>query len=344
MFTLVRHCLIHFVADWCKASKSLTIMSDSISEQLIIPREYHGQRLDVVLAQLFPTYSRSQLSTWLKEGAITLNQRQCKPKDKVLGGEQINVSIAFETQTSSDIYQPEAIPLAIIYEDEQLLVINKPAGLVVHPGAGNREHTLVNALLYHAPALQHLSRAGIVHRLDKDTTGLLVVAKTLTAHTHLVRQMQAREIQRRYITLVQGHLISGGEIATFYGRHPRNRLKMAVCAQGREAITLYSIRKHYQNFTLLDVQLMTGRTHQIRVHMAHLNHPVVGDQLYGGRMRFPAQTSAELRQLLCQFQRQALHASLLSFFHPESEEQLTFEAPLPDDFQTLLNFLDDYFG
>ncbi|STX38240.1 uracil hydrolyase [Legionella feeleii] len=343
MFTLVRHCLIHFVADWYKASNTLIIMSDSISEQLTIPREYHGQRLDVVLAQLFPTYSRSQLSTWLKEGAITLNQRQCKPKDKVFGGEQINLSIAFETQTDSNLYQPEAIPLDIIYEDEQLLVINKPARLVVHPGAGNREHTLVNALLYHAPALQHLSRAGIVHRLDKDTTGLLVVAKTLTAHTHLVRQMQAREIQRRYITLVQGHLISGGEIATFYGRHPRNRLKMAVCAQGREAITLYSIRKHYQDFTLLDVQLMTGRTHQIRVHMAHLNHPVVGDQLYGGRMRFPAQASTELRQLLCQFQRQALHASMLSFFHPESEEQLTFEAPLPDDFQTLLNFLDDYF-
>ena len=278
-------------------------MTESINKQITIPREYHGQRLDVVLAQLFPDYSRSQLSTWLKEGAITLNLKPSKPKEKVLGGEQIDMNIDFSTlEQDMKAPLPEKMFLNIVYEDDDLLVLNKPAGLVVHPGAGNREHTLVNALLHHAPSLQHLPRAGIVHRLDKDTTGLLVVAKTLKAHTHLIRQMQAREIQRHYLTLVQGHLISGGEIDTFYGRHPRNRLKMAVCTQGRQAITLYSIRKQYQEFTLLNVQLLTGRTHQIRVHMAHINHPVVGDSLYGGRMRFPSQATEKLREFFKQFQ------------------------------------------
>ncbi|WED44093.1 23S rRNA pseudouridine(1911/1915/1917) synthase RluD [Legionella cardiaca] len=316
-------------------------MSDSISKHIVIPREYHGQRIDIVLAQLFPDYSRSQLSTWLKQGAITLNQRHCKPKDKVADGDEIDMQVEF-SQSNTLPSLPEDIPLNIVYEDEHLLVINKPAGLVVHPGAGNREHTLVNALLHHASQLASLPRAGIIHRLDKDTTGLLVIAKSLVAHTNLVRQMQAREIHRCYITLVQGHLISGGEIDTFYGRHPRNRLKMAVCQQGRQAITLYSIRKQYHDYTLLDVELLTGRTHQIRVHMAYINHPVVGDQLYGGRMRFPAQPTQELRDILQGFQRQALHASSLSFVHPVTEEEMTFEAPLPDDFQRLLQTLDNH--
>jgi 23S rRNA pseudouridine1911/1915/1917 synthase len=318
-------------------------MTAPFSKCIIIPEEYRGQRLDVVLAQLFPSYSRSQLSTWLKEGAITLNHHRGKPKDKVHGGEEIAMSVDFSALKSKNNFSlPEAIPLSIIYEDEQLLVINKPAGLIVHPGAGLREHTLVNALLHHAPEVQHLPRAGLIHRLDKDTTGLLVIAKTLTAHTNLLRQMQARNIQRSYLALVQGHLISGGKIETFYGRHPRNRLKMAVCAQGRQAITHYTIRKHYQYFTLLNVQLMTGRTHQIRVHLAYINHPVVGDPLYGGRMRFPPHAPAELKELFQQFQRQALHACKLSFTHPVSEEILTFAAPLPDDFHTLLHALDNY--
>nr|WP_253664832.1 pseudouridine synthase [Legionella micdadei] len=190
-------------------------MIDTISKQMIIPREYHGQRLDVVLAQLLPDYSRSQLSTWLKEGFITLNHSQAKPKDKVIGGEQIEMAVDFTEFESKDSYLPEDIPLHIVYEDKEILVVNKAAGIVVHPGAGNREHTLVNALLHHCPALQHLPRAGIVHRLDKDTTGLLIVAKTLVAHTHLIRQMQAREIKRNYLTLVQGHLISGGKSIPF---------------------------------------------------------------------------------------------------------------------------------
>ncbi len=319
-------------------------MEDFNVKQTLIPSEYHGQRIDSVLARLFPDYSRARLTAWLKEGKITVNQKDYKPKDKVHGGESITMAATIfdELPITEEHSQAEDLPLSIIYEDEYLLVINKAAGLVVHPGAGNPQHTLVNALLHHSPQLQQLPRAGIVHRLDKDTTGLLVVAKTLAVHTYLVRLMQAREIQRRYLTLVQGHLISGGEIDSFYGRHPRNRLKMAVCKQGRQAVTIYRLRKHYQTFTLVDVQLLTGRTHQIRVHMAHIKHPVVGDQLYGSRMRLPPQASEELKQALMNFQRQALHAIELSFIHPISEQLLTFEAPLPEDFRELLALLDQH--
>jgi 23S rRNA pseudouridine1911/1915/1917 synthase len=311
--------------------------------QLIVPRELHGQRVDIVLAELIPEFSRSQLSNWLKQGKITIKERLLKPKDKVAEGDKIDFTIDFSSlENKVENCQPEAIPLSIIFEDEELLVINKPTGLIVHPGAGNPSHTLVNALLYHEPSLNQLPRAGIIHRLDKETTGLLVVAKTLKSHTHLVRQMQERDIERRYLTLVQGHVISGGEIDTYYGRHPRNRLKMAVCENGRQAITHYSVRKQYHYYTLLDVQLLTGRTHQIRVHMAHINHPVIGDPLYGGRMRFPAEASQELLTVLQQFKRQALHARTLSFIHPVTQELMTFEAPLPADFELLLNSLDNY--
>lgn len=320
-------------------------MKDIIPEEIRLPQALHGQRIDQALAQLFPQYSRSQLSHWLKQALITVNQKAVKPKEKVMGGDLITVSIdwsALENQNQSCL--AEAIPLDIVYEDASLLVINKQAGLVVHPGAGNQQHTLVNALLHHCPSLEQLPRAGIVHRLDKETTGLLVVGKTLTAHTSLVRQMQEKTIQRRYICLVHGHVISGGEIDTAFGRHPRNRLKMAVCAQGRQAITFYSIKKQYQCVTLLDVQLMTGRTHQIRVHMAHINHPVVGDPLYGGRSRISAQLDPALRQSLMAFKRQALHAASLSFVHPETSEVLTLTAILPDDFQALLSTLDNHLG
>jgi 23S rRNA pseudouridine1911/1915/1917 synthase len=319
-------------------------MIEHIQKQLTVPREYHNQRLDSVLASLLPDYSRSQISNWIKSGAVTLNQRPCKPKDKALDGDLIAINVDLNLiDNNFEHCAPEEIPLNIVFEDEELLVLNKPADMVVHPGAGNREHTLVNALLHHAPSLHHLPRAGIIHRLDKDTTGLLVVAKTLTAHTSLIRQMQAREIQRHYITLVQGHVISGGIIETGFGRHPRNRLKMAVHEHGREAITHYAVKKQYHDYTVLDVKLMTGRTHQIRVHLAHINHPVVGDPLYGGRPRFPAQASAELRALIQQFKRQALHAQTLAFLHPQTEKELTFTAPLPDDFQLLLNTLDEHY-
>ncbi|KTD03478.1 23S rRNA pseudouridine(1911/1915/1917) synthase RluD [Fluoribacter gormanii] len=319
-------------------------MIEHIHKKLTVPREYHNQRIDSVLAHLLPDYSRSQISNWIKNGTIILNQKPCKPKDKVLDGDLIEINVDF-TLTEQDFNHcaPEEIPLNIVYEDEDILVLNKPENMVVHPGAGNKEHTLVNALLHHAPSLHHLPRAGIIHRLDKDTTGLLVVAKTLPAHTSLIRQMQAREIQRHYVTLVQGHIISGGTIDTGFGRHPRNRLKMAVQEQGRQAITHYSVKKQYQDFTLLDVNLMTGRTHQIRVHLAYIHHPVVGDPLYGGRMRFPAHASEQLRTLLQNFKRQALHATTLSFYHPKTENELTFKAPMPDDFNLLLNTLDAHY-
>lgn len=308
-------------------------------QTLIIPRDYCGQRIDAVLAQLLPTYSRSQLTQWLKLGLLTVNAAIIKPKEKVIGGEFISLTVPKEEKTQ---LVAENIPLNIIFEDEDLLVVNKEAGIVVHPGAANYEHTLVNALLYYHSELNLLPRAGIVHRLDKDTTGLLVVAKTLDSHTALTRLMQNREIKRHYLALVQGHLISGGEINTFYGRHPHQRIKMAVCKQGREAITHYTINKQYGFFTLLNVQLFTGRTHQIRVHTAYIKHPIVGDPLYGSRIRIPVQASPELIQQLQQFKRQALHAVTLSFNHPFSEQPLTFTAPIPDDFSTLLQALDEY--
>jgi 23S rRNA pseudouridine1911/1915/1917 synthase len=319
-------------------------MIDHLQKQITVPREYHSQRIDSVLAQLLPEYSRSQISNWIKTGAITMNHRPCKPKDKVWDGDLIELNVDFvEVDADFNLCEAEDIPLDVIFEDEEVLVLNKPAGLVVHPGAGNREHTLVNALLHHTPSLKHLPRAGIIHRLDKDTTGLLIIAKSLTAHTSLIRQMQAREIQRHYITLVQGHLISGDTIDTGFGRHPRNRLKMAVTGQGRQAITHYTVNKQYKDFTLLDVSLMTGRTHQIRVHLAYINHPVVGDQLYGGRMRLPANAGDQLRTVLQQFKRQALHACSIAFYHPQTDEELTFQAPLPDDFKLLLNTMDQHY-
>ena len=314
-------------------------MTEAVVKEAFVTAEHHGQRVDVVLAQLFPEYSRSQLSSWLKDGSITLNQRQYKPKDKLFGGEHIVLRLVLNDKNKTCL--AEDIPLQVIFEDEHILIINKPSGLVVHPGAGNSEHTLVNALLHHAPTLHNLPRAGIVHRLDKETTGLLIIAKTLTSHTRLIRQMQAREIQRHYLTLVYGHVISGGTIDTFYGRDPHNRLKMSVCKQGKQAITHYTVNKHFEGFTLLDVKLMTGRTHQIRVHMAHINHPVVGDPIYAGQNRIPKGLSLELRQTLQQFKRQALHAGFLSFIHPETQALLTCIAPLPDDFQTLLTVLNE---
>jgi 23S rRNA pseudouridine1911/1915/1917 synthase len=306
-----------------------------------VPTEWHGFRIDVVLAQLLPTYSRAQLSSWIKQGFITLNSKKVKPKDKVLAQDTIAIEVDLTLQIKSlETYVGEDIPLDIIYEDEQLLVINKPAGMVVHPAAGNYEHTLVQALLYYDPKLQQLPRAGLVHRLDKDTTGLLLIAKTLESHTYLIRAMQERKIQRFYITLVKGAVISGGTISTLYGRHPTNRLKMAVCKQGKEAVTHYTIIKKYDFSTLLKVKLETGRTHQIRVHMAHMNHPVIGDQLYGKKMQFPANLDSTLLQLFQNFKRQALHAANLSFMHPTTQKLLTFEAPLPHDFQTILKALD----
>lgn len=302
---------------------------------LCVPTQKTAQRLDVILSQLMPEFSRSKIQQWLKLGQITINQSICKAKAQVYGGELVCVDLLPDISIIES--QPEPIPLNIVFEDEHLLVVNKPAGLIVHPGAGNPNHTLVNALLFHDKTLAQLPRAGLIHRLDKDTTGLLIVAKNLIAHTQLIRQMQAREIKRSYLALVDGHMYGTGIVDTFYGRHPRQRLKMAVCAQGKQAITHFSVSKCYFDTTLLKIKLQTGRTHQIRVHMAHLGHPVIGDQLYNNKQKKDPQN------MLTTFSRQALHACSLELDHPVTGAVLSCMAPLPNDFADLLEFLDETF-
>lgn len=302
----------------------------------IIPESYRGLRLDQALAKCFPEHSRMRLGQWIKEGQVLVEGKQLPAKAKVQGGEEViihaHVAIAQE-----DVAQ--AIPLNIIYEDEDILVINKPANMVVHPGAGNARNTLLNALLHHVPNLRHLPRAGIIHRLDKDTTGLMVIAKTLSAHTILVAALQRREIEREYLALVSNEVIAGGTIDAPMGRHPTQRIKMAVLASGKPAITYYRCHKKYEGFTLFRVKLETGRTHQIRVHLAHIHYPIVGDALYGWRYRIPRQSSVELQEALRNFNRQALHAFRLALKHPRTEQMLSWEAPLPEDFAHLLTLL-----
>ena len=310
-------------------------------ETHLIPDLYQGQRLDAVLAQLFPDFSRTHLSRALKAGAFLLNNQPAPPKQRLKGGESLSLDRALIASPLPNTALPEAIPLTLLYEDEQLLVINKPAGLIVHPGAGNPQHTLVNALLFYHPQLQHLPRAGLIHRLDKDTTGALLIAKTQTAYTALSTQMRARQIQRQYVALVQGHLPLPYTLTTHFGRDPRNRLKMAVTAQGREAITHYQALRCFQHFTLLHVTLLTGRTHQIRVHLTYIKHPIVGDPLYGKPLPLGRLDSPELRSTLLSFSRQALHAETLSFMHPITHTPLTLQAPLPEDLKALLACLEN---
>ncbi len=312
-------------------------MSKNIEHKIIIPEEYAGLRLDQALAKLFPQYSRSRLKQWLENEKIFVNQEvNRRPRDKVQGGEVIEIHAELEDVIA---HQAEAIALDIIYEDEAIIVLNKSAGMVVHPAAGQHNSTLLNALLYHAPKLAKLPRAGIVHRLDKDTSGLLVIAKTLEAHTSLVQQLQKRKISREYCAIVLGLLISGGTVDAPIGRHPRQRIKMAVVESGKPAVTHYRILEKFQDHTYLSVKLETGRTHQIRVHMAHIHHPIVGDQTYAGRMRLPKGASDRLIDELRNFKRQALHASQLGLHHPISGEWMTWQAELPEDMQELLEAL-----
>jgi 23S rRNA pseudouridine1911/1915/1917 synthase len=300
-----------------------------------------GQRLDQTLSQLLPEHSRSRLTQWIKQHDILCNQQACRPRDKVQGGELITIRAHWDDQVAD---RPQAIALDIVFEDDDLIVLDKPAGLVVHPAAGNPDHTLLNGLLHHCPTLAQLPRAGIVHRLDKGTSGLMVIAKTLTAHTQLIKLMQTRQIQRHYLTIVCGHLTAGGTIDAPIGRHRKDRLKMAVIATGKPAVTHYRIRRQWQAYTLTEVQLETGRTHQIRVHFAHQHHPILGDPVYAGRLRFPKQLTAELRQVLQQFTRQALHAYKLALPHPSSGEMHTWEAPCPTDMQHLIQTLEHHYG
>jgi len=309
-----------------------------MKEQLTIPPELAGSRIDQALAKLLPEYSRSLLKNWINEHEITVNGEFWQPKTKVSGGEIVIIDAKPKEQTTD---KPEPIELNIVFEDSEILVINKPAGIVVHPGAGNRTSTLLNALLYHVPELKNIPRAGIVHRLDKDTSGLLVIAKTLKAHTYLVRQLQWRKIHREYETIVYGELISGGMIKTQIGRHPTQRIKMAVVDEehGKTAITHYRIIKKYRDFTHLRVKLETGRTHQIRVHLSHIHHPIVGDQVYGGRMRLPKNAPEKLITTLQNFKRQALHARKLGLIHPTTHELVEWQIELPKDIKQLLTNL-----
>ncbi len=303
-----------------------------------VPSTLRGYRLDQVAAKIFPDYSRARLQKWIREGQLCVDDRPGGVRDKLVGGEWLSLEA---TPTIEGEWQPQAFDLDIVYEDSTLLVVNKPAGLVVHPGAGNLDQTLLNGLLHHCPQLESIPRAGIVHRLDKDTTGLLVVAKTLPAHHSLVDQLKARSVSRRYEAVVCGEIKSNGVVDTLIGRHPTQRIRMAVTrAGGKSAITHYRVRSRYQGYSHLSVMLETGRTHQIRVHMAHLGHPLVGDPLYGQRMRLPTGVGDNLRRVLQGFDRQALHAVRLGLVHPDSGHTMTWQAPLPEDMVNLVAALE----
>jgi 23S rRNA pseudouridine1911/1915/1917 synthase len=295
-----------------------------------------GLRLDQAMVELFPEFSRSRLQTWIKAGQALVDGSALTPKHKVLGGERVELRVEVETETACE---GEDIPLDIVYEDEALLIVNKTAGLVVHPAAGHRDGTLQNALLHHAPELAGVPRAGLVHRIDKDTSGLLMVAKTLQAQKSLVDQLQARSIQREYVALVQGALTAGGTVDEPIGRHPVDRQRFAVRPEGKPSVTHYRVAERFEGSTLLRVKLETGRTHQIRVHMAHIHHPLVGDPVYGGRQQLPSRGAPELAAVLRAFRRQALHAEKLGLRHPLTGEYREWGADVPEDLRHLLDAL-----
>lgn len=313
-------------------------MSESEIKQ-IIPDELSGQRLDKVLAELFPDFSRSRLQQWLKDGHVTVDGVVMPGKNKIDGGEVLLANFPEEEELGDAL--PEDIPLDIIYEDEHIFVIDKPVGMVVHPAVGNRTGTLQNGLLFIDPSLARVPRAGIVHRLDKETSGLLVVARTLKAHKLLVDQLQARTVSRLYDAVCFGKLISGDTIKTLIGRHTIDRKKMAVRQiGGKDAITHYKIKGRFRHHTRVQCKLETGRTHQIRVHMAHIGAPLVGDPTYGGRVRVPGNATEELAECLKGFKRQALHAAELGLIHPETGQPMSWRAPMPDDMEYLLFCLE----
>lgn len=301
-----------------------------------IPDDWAGERLDQALAKLFPDYSRSRLQTWLKEGQILINGQTKRAKEKVLGGEQVELKVILSSEND---WEAEDIPLDIVYEDEQLLVINKSANMVVHPAAGNYSGTMLNALLHYAPELEAVPRAGIVHRLDKETSGLLVVARTLQAQKLLVEQLQARSFLREYDAIVHGYITAGNTINQPIGRHPVNRKRMAVNSNGKAAITHYRLSERYRLHTKLTVKLETGRTHQIRVHMAYINHPLLGDPVYGGRFKIPPASDESFVEALKNFRRQALHARHLGLIHPATNEYIEWEVDVPPDMVDLQNTL-----
>jgi len=322
-------------------------MNDSQNDviSLTVPAEMAGKRIDQVLTLCLSDYSRSRIQQWFKLNHVFLEGNNPKPKEKVWGGEVIEVRLqeALAVQQTENWGAAQDLPLNIVFEDESLIIINKPAGLVVHPGAGNTDGTMLNALLHHAPELEKIPRAGVIHRLDKETSGILVVARTLAAHNKLSQLLQDREFTREYQAFVMGVMTAGGTVSAPIGRHPKHRTKMAVLPHSRtarEAVTHYRVERRYRAHTLVNVKLETGRTHQIRVHMAHIKYPIVGDPVYAGRMRIPANASPEFIEGLRAFKRQALHAKTLGFIHPLTGEYQEWTVEMPEDMQELQSLLE----
>ena len=307
--------------------------------KIIIPERMTGQRLDVALSEMLPDYSRSKIIAWIKSGEALLNHKPFKPKDKVNGSEMVELTI---NQKQNNDWVSEDIPLNVVFEDEDMIVLNKAVGLVTHPGAGNWSGTLANALLHYEPKLATLDRAGIVHRLDKNTSGLMVVARNEKSQKNLVEQLQTHSVSREYSAIVYGHMVSGGTIDKPIGRDTKDRVKQTVSSNGKEAVTHYRVIDRYQNHTHVKVILETGRTHQIRVHLSHIGYPLIGDSMYGSKVRFPRKADAILKKALVNFKRQALHSRKLTLAHPISGELVSWKAPLPEDMLALLDVLNDY--
>jgi 23S rRNA pseudouridine1911/1915/1917 synthase len=307
--------------------------------KIIIPTRMTGERLDASLAEMLPDFSRSKITAWIKSGDALMNGKNFKPKDKVSGNEIVDLTL---NQKQSNDWAAEEIPLDIVYEDKDIIVINKQFGLVTHPGAGNWSGTLANALLYYDPALSSLDRAGIVHRLDKNTSGLMVIARNEKSQKYLVEQLQNHSVDREYSAIVYGHMIAGGTVDQPIGRDPKDRVKQAVSMSGKDATTHYRAIERFKSHTHVKAILETGRTHQIRVHLSHVGHSLIGDPMYGGRVRFPKKASVELKDALLNFKRQALHSKKLTLTHPISGELMSWKAPLPDDMLGLLEVLKKF--
>ena len=304
--------------------------------QIIIPERMIDRRMDSALSEMLPDYSRSKVSAWIKSGEALIDNKTFKPKDKVTGNETVRLILK---QKDNNHWLPEKLNLDVVFEDDDIIVINKPFGLVTHPGAGNWSGTLANALLYYDSNLSNLDRAGIVHRLDKNTSGLMVVSKNVKSQKFLVEQLQTHSVEREYSAIVYGHMISGGSINEPIGRDSKDRVKQAILVNGKEAITHYRAIDRFKSHTHVKAILETGRTHQIRVHLSHIGHPLIGDSMYGGRVRFPKKASQELKDGLINFQRQALHSKKLTLTHPVTGKSMSWKADLPEDMQDLLSIL-----
>ena len=307
--------------------------------KIIIPERMTGQRLDVALSEMLPDYSRSKITAWIKSGEALINHKSFKPKDKVNGSEMVELTIS---QKQNNDWVGEDIPLNIVFEDEDIIVLNKVVGLVTHPGAGNWSGTLANALLHYEPKLATLDRDGIVHRLDKNTSGLMVVSRNEKSQKYLVEQLQKHSVSREYSAIVYGHMVAGGTIEEPIGRDTKDRVKQAVSSHGKEAVTHYRVIDRYQNHTHIKAILETGRTHQIRVHLSHIGYPLMGDPMYGGKVRFPKKADVILKEAIVNFKRQALHARKLTLTHPISGELMSWKTPLPEDMLALLDVLSAY--